>query len=86
MIKYMNKHHGNEFLFMYSTPSNYIDALKEKDIKWPTKYDDMFPYEDKHDTFWTGYYSSRPNDKAFIRRASSYFRSSSQLYSQKVVD
>ena len=76
----MNKHHSDEFVFRYSTPSNYIDALKEyKEIKWPTKNDDMFPYEDKPDSFWTGYFSSRPNDKSLIRRASRLFYSSSHL-------
>jgi hypothetical protein len=31
---------------IYSTPSMYIDAISAQNIKWPTKYDDLFPYAD----------------------------------------
>jgi len=63
MIDYMNEHHQSDYIFKYSTPSIYIDALKEKDVKWPTKYDDLFPYSDDPDSYWTGYFTSRANDK-----------------------
>lgn len=86
MIEYMNKYHGDHYLFKYSTPSDYIDAINGKDIKWPTKYDDMFPYSDRPDAYWTGYFTSRSNDKEFIRRASSNFHSSNILYSEKILD
>lgn len=29
---------------IYSTPSKYVDSIAAENIKWPTKYDDMFPY------------------------------------------
>ena len=86
MIDYMNERHGDKFFFKYSTPSNYIDAIKNKEIVWPTKYDDMFPYSDAPDSYWTGYFSSRADDKEFIKRISSYFRVSNVLFSEKVLD
>lgn len=46
MIHYMNKHHSDKFFFRYSTPSDYVDAIKKHNVSWPTKYDDMFPYSD----------------------------------------
>ena len=46
----------------------------------------MFPYSDAADSFWTGYFSTRPNDKEFIRRASSYFRASNVVFSEKMLD
>jgi alpha-mannosidase len=55
---------------MYSTPYTYIKALQSLDVTWPTKYDDMFPYADKPYAYWTGYFSSRANDKEYIRRGS----------------
>ena len=73
MIEYMNQNYGDELYFVYSTPSIYIDALKKYEIKWPIKYDDGFPYSDEQHTFWAGYFTSRPNDKLYIRRASSYY-------------
>lgn len=44
MIDYMNANHGDKYFFRYSTPSEYVDILAKKEIHWPTKYDDMFPY------------------------------------------
>jgi hypothetical protein len=85
MISYMNKYHGDRFLFKYSTPSEYVDAVAKADIEWPTKYDDMFPYSDNPDSYWTGYFTSRPNDKEQIRRASSNYHASSQLLAQHVI-
>ena len=29
MIEYMNKHHGDRYLFKYSTPSEYVDAVNK---------------------------------------------------------
>jgi lysosomal alpha-mannosidase len=86
MIAYMNENYGEKYHFRYSTPSDYVDAVAKHDVKWPTKYDDMFPYSDSPDSYWTGYFSSRANDKEYIRRASSNFHSSSQLMSGKVLD
>lgn len=44
MINYMNKYHSDKYIFKYSTPSEYVNALQKYDVKWPTKYDDLMPY------------------------------------------
>ena len=49
MITYMNKHHSDKYIFKYSTPSDYVNALAKHDIKWPTKYDDLMPYGSNSD-------------------------------------
>lgn len=85
MIEYMNMKHGNKYNFMYSTPSQYIDAINQYNVTWPTKYDDGFPYSDKASSYWTGYFTSRPNFKQYVRRASSSFRASGGLFAQKVI-
>lgn len=81
MIAYMNKYHGDKYQFKYSTPSKYIDAVKKANIKWPTKYDDMFPYASGDTDWWTGYFTSRANAKGYVRRTSSNLHSSSILFS-----
>lgn len=86
MINYMNEYHGEKYFFKYSTPTTYINAIKNLDIAWPTKYDDMFPYASGNTDWWTGYFSSRANAKGYIRRASSNLHSSSILYTQKMLD
>jgi hypothetical protein len=53
---------------------------------WPTKYDDMFPYADGSDSYWTGYYTSRPNDKRSMRDASRTLHSSSKIFSLAALD
>ena len=45
-------------------------VLVATEAEFPTKYDDMFPYADYPDAYWTGFFSSRANDKEYIRRAS----------------
>ena len=54
----------------YSTIYDYVNAVKAEDITWPTKYDDMFPYADWEDQYWTGYFTSRANSKSQIRYGS----------------
>jgi hypothetical protein len=70
MIDYMNANYNDTYIFKYSTPSKYVDAVAKYNVKWPTKYDDMFPYSDNPDGYWTGYFSSRANDKELIRKTS----------------
>lgn len=86
MILYMNENFKGQYNFFYSTPSMYVDAVAAYNVSFPTKYDDMFPYSDNSDSYWTGYFSSRANDKEYIRRASHNFDASSQLYSERVLD
>lgn len=86
MINYMNKYHSDKFVFRYSTPSDYIDAIKRHNVSWPTKYDDMFPYSDAPTQYWTGYFTSRANDKGYARRASSFMRATSTLNVERILD
>jgi hypothetical protein len=44
MISYMNENYSDKYNFIYSTPSQYVDAVAAYEVEWPTKYDDMFPY------------------------------------------
>ena len=62
LISYFNEVY-DDITLLYSTPSQYIDALKGQEIEWPVRYDDMFPYADQAEDYWTGYFSSRPNAK-----------------------
>ena len=80
MIAYMNEHHSENYTFFYSTPSQYTDAIAKHNVSWPTKYDDMFPYSDHPNAYWTGYFTSRANHKSYIRTASYNFHASNQIY------
>lgn len=83
MIRYFNENYSekNNIKLIYSTPSMYVDALAQLDEQWPTKYDDMFPYSDCVNCFWTGYFSSRANDKGYVRHLSHTMQASNKLFS-----
>ena len=70
----------------YSTPSMYIDAVAAQDIAWPTRYDDMFPYADQDDSYWTGYFTSKANSKKFIRDGGRTLNSSNKLFALAALD
>ena len=40
----------------------------------------MFPYADNELSYWTGFFSSRANDKEFIRRAERTLMASNKLF------
>ncbi|KAG7023026.1 putative alpha-mannosidase [Cucurbita argyrosperma subsp. argyrosperma] len=64
---------------LYSTPSIYTDAKYAADEYWPVKTDDYFPYADRVNAYWTGYFTSRPALKGYVRMMSSYYLAARQL-------
>lgn len=64
---------------LYSTPSVYTDAKYATDENWPLKTDDFFPYADHPNAYWTGYFTSRPAFKGYVRMMSSYYQAAKQL-------
>ena len=64
----------------YSTPSLYVQARNAERIQWPTKTDDFFSYAFSYDTpespnsYWTGYLTSRPALKWYIRETSAFLQ------------
>ncbi|KAL8544290.1 hypothetical protein ACS0TY_004722 [Phlomoides rotata] len=64
---------------LYSTPSIYTDAKYKSDSIWPLKTDDFFPYADNVHVYWTGYFTSRPAIKRYVRMMSGYYLAVRQL-------
>ncbi|KAK6267068.1 hypothetical protein QUC31_017905 [Theobroma cacao] len=64
---------------LYSTPSIYTDAKYAANEQWPLKTDDFFPYADKLNAYWTGYFTSRPAFKGYVRVLSAYYLAARQL-------
>lgn len=58
----------------YSSPSCYLKAVNEANIKWPVKTDDFFPYASDPHAYWNGYFTSRPTSKRFERLANNYLQ------------
>ncbi|KAL5754443.1 hypothetical protein ACOSP7_022663 [Xanthoceras sorbifolium] len=83
-FKQMDKliHHVNkdgQVNALYSTPSIYTDAKNAANTSWPLKTDDYFPYADRENAYWTGYFTSRPGLKRYIRMLSGYYLAAWQL-------
>ncbi|XP_042461803.1 alpha-mannosidase At3g26720-like isoform X1 [Zingiber officinale] len=76
-IHYVNK--DARINALYSTPSIYTDAKHAANEAWPLKMDDFFPYADRANAYWTGYFTSRPALKAYVRMLSSYYLAARQL-------
>ncbi|KAK4416850.1 Alpha-mannosidase [Sesamum alatum] len=77
LIHYVNK--DGRINALYSTPSIYTDAKYAANETWPLKLDDYFPYADSPNAYWTGFYTSRPALKGYIRLLSGYYLAARQL-------
>jgi len=66
LIKYVNED-GRVHVF-YSTPSIYLKALYDAGQVWGVKTDDFFPYAHCAHCYWTGFYTSRPTLKGYVRQ------------------
>ena len=71
LIEYINRNSvelGNIHI-QYSTVSEYFQAIKNNNNnnkvsnKFPELTGDFFPYADNEDSYWTGYFTTRPNIK-----------------------
>merc|ERR1711970_357283 len=81
LIRYVNQHqkNGSNVNIFYSTPSCYLDALHAAGKTWPTKQDDFFPYASDHHAYWTGYFTSRPTLKGYVRSTNSFLQAVKQV-------
>ncbi|XP_058798646.1 lysosomal alpha-mannosidase-like isoform X2 [Phymastichus coffea] len=79
LISAINKLNGTRYKAFYSTPSCYLKAVNERNLSWPTKSDDFFPYSSDPHAFWTGYFTSRPTLKYFERMANNLLQVVKQL-------
>ncbi|THF95734.1 hypothetical protein TEA_025327 [Camellia sinensis var. sinensis] len=71
LIHYVNQ--DGRVNALYSTPSIYTDAKYRENESWPLKTDDFFPYADRVNAYWTGYFTSRPSLKRYVRVMSGYY-------------
>eukprot|EP01116_Phalansterium_solitarium_P016044 TRINITY_DN3630_c0_g2_i1.p1 TRINITY_DN3630_c0_g2~~TRINITY_DN3630_c0_g2_i1.p1 ORF type:complete len:1254 (-),score=450.47 TRINITY_DN3630_c0_g2_i1:473-4234(-) len=81
LIDYVNSNPQFGVDIQFSTLSRYFDAVKEylatseaASLKFPVYKNDFFPYADNEDSYWTGYYASRPVLKSVARETESVLR------------
>lgn len=70
----------------YSTPATYMEeVIKTEGVAWNTSSDDFFPYADDSESYWTGFFTSRPNQKGYMRQASRQYMASNQFLSLNAI-
>ena len=80
LVRHVNAAEGGRVNVFYSTPAAYLDAKRgNPDMRWPLKRGDFFPYRWTPHQYWTGYFTSRPTLKAFIRRGGEFLRAAKSL-------
>ena len=68
------KFNGSKVNVFYSTPSCYLYALNRQNLSYTVKHDDFFPYASKAHEFWTGYFTSRPALKRYVRSTNNFLQ------------
>ncbi len=58
---------------VYSTPNDYIKALQQQNLPYPTNKYDFFPYRDFPLMWWTGFFTSRVALKGMAMDYGRYF-------------
>lgn len=85
LIKYANEKYSDMEVF-YSTPGEYIKkVINTKRVKWDVNTDDFFPYADDQTSYWTGFFTSRANQKGYIRQASQQYMAANQFLSLEAI-
>ena len=81
LIDALNADPQHRFNAFYSTAADYVDASLRTIPSLPAFLTDFFPYSDSEDghNLWTGYFTSRPAFKAYVRESSSVLQTARQL-------
>jgi lysosomal alpha-mannosidase len=81
LIAAFNSDPAKRFNAFYSTPAMYMAAKLASLPSLPVYTSDFMPYNDdpQGHNLWTGYYTSRPAFKGFVRESSSLLQSARQM-------
>eukprot|EP01114_Cavostelium_apophysatum_P015022 TRINITY_DN4014_c0_g1_i1.p1 TRINITY_DN4014_c0_g1~~TRINITY_DN4014_c0_g1_i1.p1 ORF type:complete len:832 (+),score=225.18 TRINITY_DN4014_c0_g1_i1:499-2994(+) len=80
MIKYVNENPKYNMHVQYAFLSDYVKAVNGLNMEWPVFEGDFFPYADNGNSFWSGFYTSRPQLKSFVRSSDALLQSAEQIY------
>eukprot|EP00117_Sycon_ciliatum_P036568 scpid27181/ scgid4437/ Lysosomal alpha-mannosidase; Alpha-D-mannoside mannohydrolase; Alpha-mannosidase A; Alpha-mannosidase 60 kDa subunit; Alpha-mannosidase 58 kDa subunit len=78
MDKLIDAVNGNPALnatVRYGTFGSYVAAINALNLTWPVYTGDFFPYASNYGQYWTGYYTSRPLLKGYVRSRAALMRS-----------
>ncbi|XP_046579073.1 lysosomal alpha-mannosidase-like isoform X2 [Haliotis rubra] len=81
LIKHINgkQNTGSKVNVLYSTPTCYINSVNREAATFETMSTDFFPYGIIPNTYWTGFFTSRPGLKRHVKVASSLLQTCKML-------
>ncbi|CDW86710.1 glycosyl hydrolases family 38 protein [Stylonychia lemnae] len=85
LITEFNKN-NDQVQLTHSTLSFYDETIQAHDFEFPVNYYDLLPLTDNGIRYFTGLYTTRPNLKAIIRRASQELHASNKLFALRMID
>ncbi|OWF50816.1 alpha-mannosidase 2-like isoform X2 [Mizuhopecten yessoensis] len=89
LMQYMNTKEEWEVNIKFGTLSDYFKAVRNSEEilkqenpieQFPSLSGDFFPYSDKNNAYWTGYFTTRPFDKKLSRDVQANLRAAEMLY------
>ena len=80
LMDYINSNQTYNVTIFYSSLEEYIIAVNKLNLTWPLETQDFFAYESAAHQYWTGYYTSRPFLKAYVRSRERDLRIAEQFY------
>lgn len=87
LVKYIEENYKDQNVeLVFSTPSEYVEAIKKDKASYPVFYGDLLPYiEPSKDEVWSGYFSSRPNVKKNVKDTSALIHAQNKVFAQQVL-
>lgn len=85
LMKYINSKPEWKMHLKFGTVREYFDLITKEEAKYKTSAKfpilsgDFFPYSDKQDDYWTGYFTTRPWMKRFTREVEAILRAADRF-------
>jgi hypothetical protein len=80
LMAYINSNSTYNVSVFFSTLADYTKAVNDLNLVWDFEDEDFFDYIDSPHSWWTGYFTSRPLLKLYVRSRENDLRLAEQLY------
>ncbi|XP_062516816.1 lysosomal alpha-mannosidase-like isoform X2 [Corticium candelabrum] len=81
LMAYVNNDSSFQATVRYGTLDDYTRAIHSLGLTWDVYEDDFFPYVSGPEAYWTGFYTSRPQLKGYVRSMRAFLQGAETLYS-----
>ncbi|KAH3742715.1 Lysosomal alpha-mannosidase [Pelomyxa schiedti] len=86
LISYFETHPEYGINMFYSSPTSISKAIMDYDLSLSVKTSDFFGYSDSVDSYWSGYFTSHPAFKRYVRASSALFTTARAIHALASAD